>query len=418
MKAYDTYAAQAASEGAQIIVYPEYGLTGFSAYSKQSWYWGGYTETIPLLSEFEGRVVPCDSKASFPDAPSVVSLSCSARKYGIALVVNLMEYTIGGKMYNTNVALDTDGAYLGKYHKYNLFGETNVDQPPQAEVVSFTTSFGQTFGMIICADLIHYQPTMDLVRKGIKNFVLPVAWDMSMAQMQPLAYAQGWSLVNQVTLIISNHRTPYETGSGILVSGNPVSQVWRTTGKGKVHVGTVSVSSLAAMSDVPRPIDRLNLSIFSSNTNWKFGKVGLKLCSGTICCTTTVAPGFSSRGYVAAVLNGKDGEEGSYWDGHVCAVLPCSTPGPGCLTYQIPESGATLRNLTIEMTGSSADHKKEMVLPEVTVANNGGELLLNPGRGFTFTQSEGTSTVTVESEDVLTSVVLYGRKFNNADVVV
>jgi hypothetical protein len=103
--AYAQYISEASNQGADIIVFPEYGITGFSSYPKWSWVSGGYTETIPAPS---GRVVPCDDSSSYPDAPSVVSLSCAAKQHGIAVVANLMAYD-GTNMYNTDIALDTDG---------------------------------------------------------------------------------------------------------------------------------------------------------------------------------------------------------------------------------------------------------------------------------------------------------------------
>lgn len=104
---YVNFVAQAAAAKADIIVFPEYGITGFSSYAKSSWVSGGYVETIPVPSG--RRVVPCDEPATFSEAPSVVTLSCTAKEYGIAVVANLMDYTEHHMMYNTDIALDTDG---------------------------------------------------------------------------------------------------------------------------------------------------------------------------------------------------------------------------------------------------------------------------------------------------------------------
>ena len=102
VEAYAQYAATAASQGAQIIVYPEYGITGFSSFPKSSWISGGYTEQIPF--SLPAKVVPCDSPGQFPNAASVVSLSCAAKAHGIAIVANFVEHVVeagASKVFNT-----------------------------------------------------------------------------------------------------------------------------------------------------------------------------------------------------------------------------------------------------------------------------------------------------------------------------
>ncbi|KOO24769.1 pantetheinase [Chrysochromulina tobinii] len=180
---YAEYIEQAGRAGASLVVFPEYGITGFSSYPKSSWVSGGYVEAVPAVPSGR-RVVPCDSPSTFANAPSVVSLSCVAKKHGIAVVANLMDYD-GHNMYNTDVALDTDGAFLAKYPKQNLWGERNVDIPQSCPMASFTTSFNVTFGLITCADLIYEFPASRLVReRHVEHFVMPAAWSDEMAQMQ------------------------------------------------------------------------------------------------------------------------------------------------------------------------------------------------------------------------------------------
>lgn len=394
VRAYDAYALQASRQGAQIIVFPEYGITGFSSYPKSSWLSGGYTETLPAP---QGQV-PCDEAQAFHQAPSVVSLSCSARKHSIAIVANLVEYT-QGKLYNTNVAIDTDGTFLARYRKRNLWGEANIDVPP-AEAVSFTTKFGETFGMFTCADLIYQHPALDLVAKGIKNFVMPLAWSNEMAQMQSLAYAQGWSLANKVNLVLANHRTGSESGSAILVSGNPVSQFYRPADSaGPVQVGEVSTATPKA--SLRSPMARLDLSRLSSEAAWKFGAFGSQVCSGGMCCSATATSG-SSKGYLVAALDGTDTDDGVRWPAQVCAVLPCRQ-GMKCLAFQQPTGN--LKGVNITMTGSNS----VSVVPEVLGSSGGGEVLLTPGDALSFECGQGSASVTVNSPVTLLSAVIYGR---------
>lgn len=405
VSSYEGYAATAAGQGAQIIVFPEYGITGFSSYPKQSWKSGGYTETFPAAS---GQI-PCDDASAFSEAPSVVSLSCTAKKHSTAIVANLMEY-VNGKMYNTNVALDTDGTFLAKYHKRNLWGETNVDTPPTAEKVSFKTSFGITFGMFVCADLIYEHPALDLVRDGVKDFTMPLAWSNEMAQMQALAYAQGWSASNGVNLILANHRSSAESGSGILVSGYPASQEYSPSSRaGSVHVAEVSASDVRA--SLPAPLSRFDLSQLST-AGWKYAKLssGSQTCSGSTCCTVTVTSG-SADDYIVAALDGTDTNDGMTWPAQVCAVLPCRSAGSSCLNFQQPSG--SLKGVEVQMTGL----RDGLTVPEVlATSGNKGEAVLAPGsstNGFTFSQQGTESSVTVSSEAALLSAILYSRPFSN-----
>ena len=44
-----------------------------------------------------------------------------------------------------------------------------------------------------------------------------------MAQMQVLPFAQGWSLRHGATLVVSNHRTAAESGSGVWQAGKALA---------------------------------------------------------------------------------------------------------------------------------------------------------------------------------------------------
>jgi len=412
VSAYDAYTAEAARQGAEIVVFPEYGITGFFRYPKHSWVSSGYTETIPN----EVGAVACDVPERFPDAPAVVSLSCTAKKYGVVVVMNLMEYT-GGMMYNTNVALDSDGAYLAKYRKHNLWGGEggNVDSGP-LEHVSFKTKFGETFGMFICADLMYQHPALDLVRSGIKNFVMSLAWSNEMAQMQAIAYAQGWTIANRVNLVFANHHGAHESGSGILVSGVPVAQYYHPSSKsGPLMVGDVSSGMLTrASAAVPKPLARFDLSALAALSSWNYGSLGSEVCSGAVCCTATVLSG-SAGGYHLAVLDGTDTDAGMKWPAQVCAVVPCSKPGPACLKFQQPMG--SLRGVSVSMTGSTS----VSVVPEVLGADGSdGAVLLTPGAGLQFVGAPGlpTASVNASSPVTLISAILYGRGPDSSTTVV
>ena len=118
-----------------MIVFPEYGITGESNYGRHhnpnpltpktrhptlrnAWVSGGYTEEFGSPS----GTVPCDEPSRWHLAASLVSLSCAAKSSGVAVVANLAENDpTAAAMYNVDVAFDTDGTFLAKYRKQNLW---------------------------------------------------------------------------------------------------------------------------------------------------------------------------------------------------------------------------------------------------------------------------------------------------------
>lgn len=440
VSAYKTFLAAAAESGVAILVFPEYGITGFSSYSAVDWHAGGYTETIPWPTHT--RTVPCDSPSSFDGAPTLVSLSCAAKEHGVALVANLMDWSdTESEMYNTDIALDTDGAYLAKYRKQNLWGEGNVAVPTDCPVASFSTSFGVTFGLITCADLIYSFPAGALLDRGVRDFVLPAAWSDEMAQMQVMAFAQGWSLRHNASLVVSNHRGRSESGSGIWSAGRPLA----TTFQPDVAEGSLVVAELPRLAALPamatpveaRAQSRRNASTASPTVGlppafwgvngsadaaagerpagWTFARLDERqLCAGRVCCEAQVTEG-SATGYALAALDGADANDGETWAAQVCAVLPCAVPSHECLSYSAPPAGSRLRGVHLSMSGAAAG---TTAFPEVVASSSAHEqYLLRPDRGgvdtfdFADNHSAGGSTLRASAKHALTSVVLYGRRF-------
>ncbi|KAK3282141.1 hypothetical protein CYMTET_10114 [Cymbomonas tetramitiformis] len=426
------YAAKAARAGADIIVFPEYGITGFSSYPKRSWISGGYVESWTTASG-----IPCDLGRDFRDAPSVVTLSCAARANKIALVANLVHYTVQGYVFNTDVVFDTDGTFLAFYHKQNLWGEANMDVPQDCPEVEFTPSFGVRFGLITCADLIYQQPALELVMKGIKHFILPAAWSDDMAQMQVLGYAQGWSLRTGVTLTVCNQRTSTESGSGVFVAGSPASYVFSLDSKeGTLHFAQVDAEVVGNASEpvhskvhMPHTVPVAQREVLLNGTEepskirmsgrWTFAPLAAgEVCTGSksVCCEANITGG-GAAGFVLAAVDGQDKYSDLSWGAMACAILPCAAPGPECLSYHKPTG--TLTSIILATTMPSG----AWLVPEVigTARHGSGQTLLEAGstrnaKGghFDFTATEGGKTrlvVQADDEGSLSSVIIYGREF-------
>jgi len=426
---YTSFIADAAKQNVDLIVFPEYGITGFSSYSASSWRSAGYTESLPEPPA-QSRIVPCDSPSSFRAAPSLVSLSCAAQMHGVAVVANLMDMgDAASNMYNTDIALDTDGAYLAKYHKQNLWGEANVGVPANCPVASFTTRFNVTFGLMTCADLIYHFPASSLLERRVRHFLLPAAWSDEMAQMQVLAFAQGWSLQHNATLVVSNHRTAAESGSGIWQAGRALAYTFApSANEGSLVFADVddawsANANASARAAVPPLVEAevatvRALAIGNGGRSWRFAELSDgKLCAGRVCCVAEAVQG-EAHGWVLAALDGTDTDLGeAQWAAQVCAVLPCDTPSQRCLQYSAPPSSrtASLRALRLSMSGASA---RTVVFPEAfaTSATRGGQVMLTPNGGGSDTLAFATATdgasLNVTAAAGLGSAVLYGRSFD------
>jgi len=417
VQALQYYAQEAAAQGAQIIVFPEYGITGESSYSASSWWQGGYTESFGSVGH-----IPCDDADAQQQAPSVAALSCAARQNKIVIVANLAEWA-SGALYNTDVVLDSDGTLIAKYRKLNLWGESYMTVPQDCPIVNFT-AFGEVFGLFTCADLIYSFPAETLVQRGIKNFVMPAAWSDEMAQMQVMAYAQGWSYRHQVNLILCNHRMASQSGSGIWASGQPLStSFYPANADGGLKVS--EVHSPAGPEGVAPVISRaaLNgthaqrLGIDLKGSAWQFTKLaeGAKLCSGAVCCKVHDLQG-PADGYVLAALDGSDDDQGYItWGAKICAVLPCNNGGQrGCLSYQ-PPSGE-LRGLQLSAEGIPA----AQVVPEVVAHSQQEEWLLAPratsstpaADTFNVSTAAGLFELSATTSKTITSIVIYGRTYD------
>eukprot|EP01062_Namystynia_karyoxenos_P063746 TRINITY_DN56544_c0_g1_i1.p1 TRINITY_DN56544_c0_g1~~TRINITY_DN56544_c0_g1_i1.p1 ORF type:complete len:464 (+),score=58.31 TRINITY_DN56544_c0_g1_i1:91-1482(+) len=407
LEAYARLAQQAASQGAQVIVFPEYGVTGFS--SAPASQWSGYSEPVPTVT---GRQVPCDMATTppFSSAPAVVTLSCIARNSSIAVVANIADQPAPNTLHNTDVAFDTDGAYLAKYNKLNLWGESNMKAPEScpAEPVQFVTSFGTKFGLGTCADLIYRAPMAGRGAGSVRDFLVPSAWSNSMAQMQVMAWAQAFSLLHGVNLVLANHRAPSMSGSGAWTSGRTLASVYSLGGGDKLRVVDFPAASAVSGAVPLRPPPELRSG---KSYPWAFAALaeGARVCSGAVCCEARNVSG-DAAGFSLAVLDGIDSGGDTEWAAQVCALLPCRQPSARCLDYQLP--AGTLSTAHLLASGLAAD---AVIFPEVLgKAPSGGQTLLAPGGAGddAFVQDAAGAGLGMRASAGLLSAAIYARRFS------
>ncbi|KAI4817815.1 hypothetical protein KUCAC02_011189 [Chaenocephalus aceratus] len=223
---YEQQAVRAAQQGVQILVFPEDGIQGFN-FSRSSIF--NYLETIPDPQEESWN--PCTEPGKYNNTEVLQRLSCMARRYNLYLVANMADLqpcplktdpssscpSDGRWQFNTNVVFRSDGLLVGRYHKNNLYFEAAFDTPPQPEIITFDTPFAGRFGLIICFDILFYEPTIHLVTKGVRQLIFPTAWMNQLPLLDAIQFQHALSLGANVTLLAANIRNDQMimTGSGI-----------------------------------------------------------------------------------------------------------------------------------------------------------------------------------------------------------
>ena len=361
-------AAEAAHErGAQIVVFPEYGITGFCGGAL----WKGAV-AVPDVGS-----LPCEDRGA---ASTVQKLSCVARRLNIVMVVDLAE-AVSEEIFNTALAFAEDGRIAAKYRKQNLWHEAAVATPEVNRPTSFVTSFGVVFGLFVCADLIYEHPALDLVRAGVKNFVVPVAWSDEMQHLQVLPYAQGWSALHGVSVVLANGRMPGMSGSAVIVRGRAAAYEHHPRNRPEGDF----VLRVASVAD-----ERVRFAPFVAATplpsfTWS------SQC-GPVSCRLRVAGG-SPGDFVLIARSRWDRDARHAWPATLCAAFR--------------RKGAWPVAATLSMTGHAADI---VLVPGVLAA--GGRLLQpGDGRSGTFALSGGGAVLTAAAPEGLEMLKLYGRPF-------
>eukprot|EP00164_Ancoracysta_twista_P011972 GFYU01018657.1.p1 GENE.GFYU01018657.1~~GFYU01018657.1.p1 ORF type:complete len:358 (+),score=94.66 GFYU01018657.1:58-1074(+) len=233
--AYAKYVESAKAQGAQIIVFPEYGLMGWPSDSWTRETMRMFIETIP-----EEGSNPCNDHSGSDEHMVSAAISCLAQQYKIVVVFDhgdrqpcpgrYAQYdpkcdADGEFMFNTAVAFDEEGTILSKYHKHHLYfeGKWYDVEPKEAWTKAFfTTSFGVRFGMFICFDLIWATET------ETTDYVFPTWWDNIITPAEHAVPAQTlWSTLHKVNLLAANIGISFQcSGSGIYHQGTPLATVF------------------------------------------------------------------------------------------------------------------------------------------------------------------------------------------------
>lgn len=159
LRSLRTLAGNAAAQGAQVVVAPEYSMY-----------------TAPRTDE---RLI---ESAEDLDGNFGSRLSAIAAELGIFLVAGMNERLPNvSRISNTLVAVDPQGHLVATYrklHLYDAFGylESAVIEPGKIDEPQTFTCNGLTFGMQTCYDLRFPEVTRRIVDAGADVLLLPAQW--------------------------------------------------------------------------------------------------------------------------------------------------------------------------------------------------------------------------------------------------
>jgi len=146
-------AASAATQGADLAVFPEGTQARFSA-------------DLRALAE------PLDG-------PFCRGLAEAAASAGLAIVASLFEPAPDGRVYNTTVGYEADGSLAAVYRKIHLFdalGHRESDTVAPGDEVVIATLAGLRIGFMTCYDVRFPELARALAAGGADLLVLPSAW--------------------------------------------------------------------------------------------------------------------------------------------------------------------------------------------------------------------------------------------------
>eukprot|EP00055_Hartaetosiga_balthica_P002624 m.4627 g.4627 ORF g.4627 m.4627 type:complete len:547 (+) comp2266_c0_seq1:35-1675(+) len=239
---YEDVAAEASSNGVQIIVFPEVGLGSNEVDRALNMRFG---EDVPDASM---HITPCDHTGTSYCAqrPGLCALSCMAKRSNLYAVVGMNDRKACNRttdplcpadnnyLFNTAVVFDNQGQVVCRYHKKHIFSPIYVfDVPTPAEVKSFNTSFGVEFGVFVCFDSLFPNPPLELIERGLRHFVFPTSWTNVPPILSALPYQQAWSREFNSTFLAANTAVKGTSGSGMYVCGEVITSFFNATGTGE-----------------------------------------------------------------------------------------------------------------------------------------------------------------------------------------
>ncbi|XP_028152251.1 pantetheinase [Diabrotica virgifera virgifera] len=223
---YRSFVEQAKKEGAVIIVFPDYGITGYN----------------PNVTAYALEIPDVGTKPNSTNGLILEKLADLSRSFDMYVVLNLLEKKTNNNnktlYYSTNLAFNPNGEIVAKSRKTHLFNEANLTPgKPSENNNTFETTFGVTFQLFSTYDLISEKPNTN-----VKDIVYPSSWISTLPFYHSLSMQHGYAVANKVNLLAANLNNPSVAlgGSGIFGSNGTAYQSYISgTTASKILIATV-----------------------------------------------------------------------------------------------------------------------------------------------------------------------------------
>lgn len=282
----------------QIIVFPEYGLTGLADNASE------YAIEIPN---------PTDNSIHFEHF-WLEKLSNAAVAHSMYVVVNLLEKEKAEKnilYYNTDVVFDTKGRIVAKHRKVNLFQEPLLT-PGNSEQNKniFTTDFGVTFGVFTCADISFYNPAKTILSNpAVTDIIFPTAWGSFLPFFHSLSIQNAYTLASKVNLLAANLNSVENgmSGSGIYAADGTIISYYLSGKPGsKMQIATVKTTPTSEttvfdtygyepLNNTISTLDNLNTNRYFDSEKYVFKRLNIsqlnikeEVCHRSFCCAFSI----------------------------------------------------------------------------------------------------------------------------------
>jgi len=359
------------AKGFNIIVFPEYGLTG---------------------RNFDDDSTVTINDTDVKNNKNLEYLDNIAKKKNVYLVANVLEKD-DDDLYSTTVVLNGTNVIVAKYRKTNL-NDTEDKLKSDNQISTFNTDAFGTIGLISGDDILYENP----VKKLLENNVTTIIYTSSLRSIAPFKTAislhAGFAKAHNVNLLVASLNAPYNgtSGSGIYKPCEIVDYFITAGNESKALTGTIEVNPGECTNSVskerrlfgtslgtdPSPstllqynYDELTTEIINENSENR------ELCDGSFCCKFNISSSTwnKTENYRLAVSGGNQ---------KVCALISCS--GDKVDTCGIVDNKIDTTFEKIDISTSEGD---AAFLPYILHKD------LTPGsdiKGVTFTENSDDGT--------------------------